>query len=261
MSTHVGEISAPSFGLQLLETRAVGELYAYMMSYPLIPLAPRGDGHPVLVLPGFLASGTSTFPLRHFLKRLGYKGHRWKLGQNLGPVGEKEHDILVRLHELRERYDQKVSIVGWSLGGVYARELAWMAPDDVRSVITLGSPLRHHQHTAVSDLYQAISGQHEDDADEDMLERMSGPPPVPSTAIYSRSDGVVPWRCSLEKESPTTENIRVYSSHLGLGHNPSVLWAIADRLAQPEDEWRPFDRTLCKQLVYPDPDHWFDSVS
>ena len=100
-----------------------------------------------------------------------------------------------------------------------------MAPDDVRSVITLGSPLRHHQSTAVSNLYKMVSEQDESDADDEILERMSGPPPVPSTAIYSRSDGVVPWRCSLEKESPFTENIRVFSSHLGLGHNPSVLWA------------------------------------
>lgn len=261
MSARVGEIAAPSFGLQLLETRAIGEFCAYMMTYPLLPLAPHGDGHPVLVLPGFLASGTSTFPLRDFLKRLGYKGHRWKLGQNLGPVGEKEHDILIRLRELRARYDQKVSIVGWSLGGVYARELAWMAPDDVRSVITLGSPLRHHQSTAVSNLYKMVSEQDESDADDEILERMSGPPPVPSTAIYSRSDGVVPWRCSLEKESPFTENIRVFSSHLGLGHNPSVLWAIADRLAQPEGKWCPFDRTLCKQLVYPDPDHYVDPAT
>ncbi|MEM7284285.1 MAG: alpha/beta hydrolase [Pseudomonadota bacterium] len=136
MSVAAGEIRAPSLALQLLETRAVGELYAHVFSYPWLSMAPRGDGHPVLVLPGFLASGSSTFPLRHFLKRLGYKGHRWKLGRNLGPVGEIEKDVLVRLRELRERYGQKVSLIGWSLGGVYARELAWMAPDDVRQVIT-----------------------------------------------------------------------------------------------------------------------------
>ena len=254
MSVAASEIRAPSLGLQLLETRAVGELYAYMASYPLLPMVPKGDGHPVLVLPGFLASGTSTFPLRHFLKRLEYKGHRWKLGRNLGPVGEKEKDILVRLRELRERYDQKVSLIGWSLGGVYARELAWMAPDDVRMVITLGSPLRHHGSTAVSDLYRAISGQDESSAEDIDLERVASPPPVPATAIYSRSDGVVPWRCSLERESPTTENIRVYSSHIGLGHNPAVLWAIADRLAQAEGQWKPFDRTLCRQVMYPEPD-------
>ncbi len=254
MSIAAGELPAPSLGLQLLETRVVGELYAYMLSYPWLPLVPEGDGHPVLVLPGFLASGTSTFPLRHFLKRLGYKGHRWKLGRNLGPVGEKEKDILVRLKELTDRYQQKASIIGWSLGGVYARELAWMAPDEIRQVITLGSPLRHHQSTAVSSLYKIISGQDEEAVTVEDLDRLSSPPPVPSTAIYSRSDGVVPWRCSLEEASSTTENIRVISSHLGLGHNPAVLWAIADRLAQPEGEWKPFDRGLCRSLVYPDPD-------
>ncbi|MEM7284284.1 MAG: hypothetical protein AAF438_22000 [Pseudomonadota bacterium] len=86
------------------------------------------------------------------------------------------------------------------------------------------------------------------------LDRLSGPPPVPATAIYSRSDGVVHWRCSLEEESDTTENIRVYSSHIGLGVHPAVLWAIADRLAQPERQWKPFKRSLCRLMAYPDPD-------
>ena len=126
MSEAAKEIRRPSILLQLLESRAVPELGAYAWLYPLLHLAPRGDGHPVLVLPGFLTTGAATFPLRHFLKVLGYKGHRWKLGRNLGPVGYKELEILHRLKELRHRYARKVSIIGWSLGGLYARELAWM---------------------------------------------------------------------------------------------------------------------------------------
>ena len=248
------QIIRPSLALQLLEIRAIGELAAFLLAYPALHLAPRGDGHPVLVLPGFLASGTSTLPLRHFLKRLGYKGCRWKLGRNLGPIGEIEHEILLRVKELRERYDQKVSLVGWSLGGIYARELAWMAPDDVRQVITLGTPFRHHQSTSLSWLYQDLTGQRRAHMDPELVARMPEPPPVPSTSIYSRSDGVVPWQCSLERKSDFTENIRVVGSHCGLGHNLSVLWAIADRLAQPEGEWKPFEPHWWTGLVYPQAD-------
>src|SRR5210317_2335217 len=136
------KIRRPSLFHQALESRWAAEMYTTFWSMPLLHRAPRGDGHPVLMLPGVLASGTSTFLLRYYLKHLGYAGHRWKLGRNLGPVGEKEHEVLERLTELRRHYNRKVSVVGWSLGGIYARELAWMAPEDVRQVITLGTPIR-----------------------------------------------------------------------------------------------------------------------
>lgn len=239
---------------QLLEGRALFELGAAAWLYPLLRQAPAGDGHPVLVLPGFLADGTSTFPLRRFLKSLGYAAHRWRLGRNLGGVGEKEQLVLARLQELRRRYGRKVSVIGWSLGGLYARELAWLAPDDVRLVITLGSPFRHHTGTTVTLLYEDVSGQRVAHMDPRLLMRLAQPPPVPATSIYTRTDGVVHWRCSLERVSPTTENIRVYGSHCGLGHNPMVLWAIADRLAQPEDGWQPFERRALRRLAYPMPD-------
>ena len=249
-----GEISRPSLGLRLLETRAIGELGLYAWAYPLLHLAPKGDGHPVLVLPGFLASGSSTFPLRHLLKRVGYQGHRWKLGRNLGPPRVALEHVMERMQELRERYGSKVSLIGWSLGGVYARELAWMSPDDVRQVITLGTPFRHHHSTAVTQLYHTINGPHSDHVDPAILNRAELPPPVPSTSIYTRSDGVVPWQSSLDNDAPETENIRVYGSHCGLGHNPSALWAILDRLALPEGDWRPFDRHLVRMLAFPKPD-------
>jgi len=254
MSEAAKEIRRPSILLQLLESRAVPELGAYAWLYPFLHLAPRGDGHPVLVLPGFLTTGAATFPLRHFLKVLGYKGHRWKLGRNLGPVGYKELEILQRLKELRHRYARKVSIIGWSLGGLYARELAWMAPEDVRQVITLGTPFRHHKSTSVTWLYEDLTGQEEEHMPSEFRERLALPPPVPSTAIYSRTDGVVPWRCSLEQAAEFAENIRVEGSHCGLGHNPLVLWAIADRLAQPEGEWKRFARTGWKRVLYGEPD-------
>ncbi len=248
------DVGPPPLLWQLLEGRALVELGAMAWLYPLLRMAPPGDGHPVLVLPGFLASGNSTYPLRQFLKSLGYAAHRWKLGRNLGGVGEKEQQVLARMHELRQRYGRKVSVIGWSLGGLYARELAWLAPDDVRLVITLGSPFRHHAGTTVTLLYEDVSGQRVANMDPALLARLPRPPPVPSTSIYTRSDGVVHWRCSLEQPAATAENIRVYGSHCGLGHNPMVLWAIADRLAQPEGKWRPFKRQAFRRFAYPEPD-------
>ncbi|MFK7886094.1 MAG: esterase/lipase family protein [Gammaproteobacteria bacterium] len=244
-------IKLPSWALRLAETRAIAELYAYAWCYPLMHCAQRGDGHPVLVLPGFLASGSSTFPLRHILKRLGYQGHRWKLGRNMGPVQIALDQVMDRLQELRQRYDQPVSVVGWSLGGIYARELAWQAPDDVRQVITLGTPFHAHEASTAAWLYKSINAYHGQDIEDQVLARAAKPPPVPSTSIYSRGDGVVPWQCSLDSPGPHTENIRVHGSHCGLGHNPLALWAIFDRLAQPDGAWQAFERVRWMGLSYP----------
>lgn len=253
-SNELMAIKRPSWTLRLAETRAIAELYAYAWCYPLMHCAARGDGHPVLVLPGFLASGSSTFPLRHILKRLGYQGHRWKLGRNFGPVQIALDQVMERLQELRHRYDEPVSVVGWSLGGIYARELAWLAPDDVRQVITLGTPFHAHEASTAAWLYKSINAHHGQDIEDQVLARAALAPPVPSTSIYSRSDGVVPWQASLDQPGAHTENIRVHGSHCGLGHNPLALWAIFDRLALPPDAWKPFERRRFMGLSYPKPD-------
>jgi pimeloyl-ACP methyl ester carboxylesterase len=244
--------SPPSRQLLLLELRALGELAAFFSMIPLLRLAPTGDGHPVLVLPGLTASDVSTRPLRAFLRDRGYRAHGWKLGRNLGPRPGVEANIQARLAELHERYGRKVSVIGWSLGGVFAREIARRAPDHVRQVITLGSPFAGEPRASNAwRVYEAASGRRSDDWPERM--RMREPPPVPATAIFSRSDGIVAWQGCLERESPSSENIEVEGSHSGLGHNPVVLYAIADRLAQPEGEWRRFERGGLRSLVYPDP--------
>jgi len=127
--------------LLLAEARAIWEASAAIALWPLLQAAPRGDGHSVLVLPGLIADDSSTEILRHYLRGRGYDVHGWEQGRNLGPrrgVEEKMRDQLARLHA---RTGRKVSVVGWSLGGVYARLLARHAPQMVRNVITLGSPL------------------------------------------------------------------------------------------------------------------------
>jgi pimeloyl-ACP methyl ester carboxylesterase len=244
--------AAPSLPLRLLEARALVELSAFYSMTPWLGLAPAGDGHPVLVLPGLSASDLSTRPLRAFLAQRGYRAHGWKLGRNFGPRPGVEDAMQARLAELHERYGRKVSVIGWSLGGMFARELARRAPDQVRSVITLGSPFAGAPHASNAwRLYECVSGRRADQwADRGHAQE---PPPVPATAIYSRSDGIVAWQGCLEREGPQSENIEVDGSHCGLGHNPAVLFAIADRLAQPEGEWRPFERSGLRSLVYPDP--------
>ena len=241
-------VKAPSKLLMLLEGRALWELGALAVAYPLLRTAPRGDGHSVLVLPGLVASDASTVPLRRFLAEQGYDPHGWKQGRNLGPRPGVEERMLHHLRTLHEQSGRKVSVVGWSLGGVYARELARRAPDAVRQVITLGSPLRGRPtSTNAWKLYERVSGKSANDSEH---HRHAAPPPVPSTAIFSRTDGIVAWPVSLEPDGPFTESIEVTGSHCGLGHNPAALYAIADRLAQPEGQWAPFDRSGLRSAFY-----------
>ena len=238
----------------LLEGRAIPEFGAFLGALPLLSLAPRGDGHPVLVLPGLVTSDISTTALRAFLNRQGYAVRGWGLGRNFGPRPVIQDGMLALLREMNEKSGRKVSIVGWSLGGVYARQLAKMDPDRVRSVITLGSPFGGHPTaTNAWRVYEMVSGKRASDADTSFGGMISSPAPVPTTAIYSRTDGICAWQICVEKRSPIAENIEVQGSHCGLGHNPAVVYAVADRLAQAEGKWRPFDRSGWRSLVYADP--------
>ncbi len=244
----------------LLETRAPYELGAFALTFPLLQHAPRGDGHPVFVLPGFMASGRSTIPLRLFLRSRGYATYDWGQGRNYGRGLDLRKGVTRDANSYREivrlqaKYGKKVSLIGWSLGGVYARELARLAPESVRSVITLGSPFNENPHANnISPLFERISRKRIQDFDRELLEQASEPPPVPTTSIYSRTDGVVAWECCIERLEGETENIAVAASHTGLGLNPLVHWVIADRLAQPEGAWKPFTRNGLRCLFYPAP--------
>jgi pimeloyl-ACP methyl ester carboxylesterase len=244
----------PSRALLLLEGRAIPEFGAFLGSLPLLSLAPRGDGHPVMVLPGLVTSDFSTRPLRSFLKRQGYAVSGWGLGRNFGPRPGIQDGMLTLLRELNEAHGRKVSLVGWSLGGVYARQLAKMEPDRVRSVITLGSPFGG-EPTATNAwrIYELVSGRRAAERDVGFGGELADPPPVPTTAIFSRTDGICAWQICIEQPSAKTENIEVQGSHCGLGHNPAVVYAVADRLAQAAGAWRHFHRSGWRALVYPDP--------
>ena len=254
MTAAARELHPPSRTLLLLEGRAVQELGAFMLLRPWLGAAPRGDGHPVLVFPGLLASDLSTRPLRSFLKNQGYAAHGWDQGRNLGLRAGVEQAMLERIEELYARYGgRKLSLVGWSLGGIYARQLAKRAPDKVRSVISLGSPFTGSpKATNAWRIYEFASGQRVDDHDNHIAGSLADPPPVPTTSIFSRSDGICAWQTCINEERDEVENIEVYGSHCGLGHHPAAVYAVADRLAQPEGQWKKFDRSGWKSVVYPD---------
>jgi pimeloyl-ACP methyl ester carboxylesterase len=254
MSASAEMLRPPSRTLMFLEGRAISEFGAFLGALPLLSLAPRGDGHPVLVFPGLIASDVSTRPLRSFLEDRGYAVTGWRQGRNLGLRQGVQQAMIDLVRELADTHNRKISLVGWSLGGLYARQLAKMMPDRVRSVITLGSPFASHPRaTNAWRIYEMASGRRADEQDARFGGRLSEAPPVPTTAIFSRTDGICAWQGCMEKSSATTESIEVESSHCGMGHHPAVVYAVADRLAQPEGRWKPFDRSGWRSLVYPDP--------
>jgi pimeloyl-ACP methyl ester carboxylesterase len=217
------------------------ELAALVPAYPFLRRAPRGDGHPVLVLPGLMASDFSTRTLRGFLRDRGYRAHGWKLGRNVGASEATINAMIERLRGLRQQYERSVSIIGWSLGGIYARELARALPDLVRQVITLGSPFRDLDAVNVPRfLRHRTRRQTSIQDDASVRARLREPLSVPTTAIVSRSDAIAAWQSCCAETGPLSETLEVDSSHLGLGHHPVVLLTIADRLAQQADAWRPF---------------------
>ena len=245
----------PGLGLLLAEMRGIFELNASLLLSPLLMRAPKGDGHPVLTLPGFLGTDLSMAPMRRYLKELGYDAYAWKMGRNVGGLSRMRAALRDRLTEVHAGTGRKVSIVGWSLGGVYARDLALQAPELVRSVVTLGSPFANDvRATNATRLYEALSGEAVE-YDSELRKAIAGDLPVPATSIYSRTDGIVNWRTCLLHPSDTAENIEVHlASHTGLGVNAAALWAVADRLAQAEGQFVQFDRSGPFAIAYAPPE-------
>jgi pimeloyl-ACP methyl ester carboxylesterase len=230
---------APGAWLLALEGRAPWEFAASLVATPWLRKLPRGDGHRVLVFPGLAANDLTTLPMRTFLRDRGYAAEPWNQGLNLGPrpgVLEAARERVRALHAIDGR---PVSLLGWSLGGVYARELAKEMPELVRCVVTLGAPFSGPPRaTNAWWLFERVSGHPEPDAA--MQAALREPPPVPTTSIYSRTDGIVAWQCSLNPARARCENIEVPASHIGLGLNPLAMLAIVDRLAQEPAHWQPF---------------------
>lgn len=249
-----GPVSGPSARLYLTEpARGLAGLAVLPLAAPWLAVAPRGDAHGVLVVPGLLASDMSTALLRRFLGWLGYDVHGWDLGRNLGPTDAVLEQLPQSLAALVETSGGPVSVVGWSLGGIYARELARQRPAQVRQVITLGSPfaLTDPRQSRADGVYRRRSYLHADGGRMPARAQIARPISVPSTAVYSRRDGIVSWQTCIEPETALHENVEVRCAHLGFGTDPATLWVIADRLALPAGRWRPFRPPILVRRLYP----------
>jgi len=207
----------------------------------------QGDGHPVIVFPGLASDGNPVAPLVDHCKALGYQAMDWGRGFNTGPGRDVDAWLHELAHDLRLRVESEMqpgstavapTLIGWSLGGIYARELAKLPGMKVRQVITIGTPFNGNPtQTHAGWLYRLLNG-NSPDLPPAMRQRLKRPPPVPTTSIYSRSDGVVAWQaCSHDVESARVQDIEVESSHLGMGWNPAVLSLVGNRLAQPARGW------------------------
>jgi hypothetical protein len=233
--------------------RATLELAAASTLAPLLAADRRGDGHPVLVVPGFLHHDSSTMVLRAFLRWLNYSVSGWKLGPNLGSSESVVSGLRRHVASLTESSGEKVTIIGWSLGGMYAHELARRAPGSVRQVVTLGSPIRlaGRPGRSTSAAFDRMARLHLTSPVLARPWREAGSLRVPATSVYSRSDGIVPWQACRLGPGKHRENVEVFSSHHGLGHNPTVLHLLADRLAQTEHGWKPFVPGRLVGCAYP----------
>jgi len=242
-STQSTKINRPSLLLYLTEGfRAIIENLLSFRFRRKAQARPEADDHPVMVIPGFLTSDLSTVLLRKFLNQIGYQPFGWGLGLNMGGL-ENEELLLAQVDELYNRHRQKISLIGWSLGGVYAREIAKKRPHLVRQVITMGSPFggitEPNNATWIYNLlHPNISLE---DLDQEWLAQLPDPAPVPTTALYSKRDGIVNWQVCMENtEDALHQNIQVDSSHLGFGGNETVLRIIADRLQYKAENWQIF---------------------
>ncbi len=242
-------VNAPGPLLMMMEARAPWEYAAMVAAAPWLSRLPVGDGHPVVVFPGLGASDMTTVPLRNFLRDRGYTPYAWKQGFNFGPrqgVLEGCRDLV---RQVADRHKERVSLIGWSLGGIYAREIAKEQAAIARCVITLGTPFAGHPRaTNAWRFYEMVSGQSVHD--HELVSQIRQAPSCPTTSIYSKTDGVVAWQCSMNDTAPHTENIEVHASHIGMGMNPLALYAIADRLSQDPARWKRFDVKGARKWFY-----------
>ena len=260
MATRHPHTGAPHGLHSLLEWRALGEMALLPFSWPLIASVPKGDGHPVLLLPGFMADEGTLVALKAFLRGRGYNVQTWGLGRNVGFQRRHADALVDKIRHLQHQTGQKVSLVGWSLGGVFALYGAHQAPDCVRQLVTLGSPVSVDETGSqspplVKALYRLVA--HPMGPEVHVMQprvkklRERELPPVPISCLYSVSDGVVPpQEATIDGDPSRCENIRVAGSHTGLGFNPMVLSVVADRLAQPEGAWQPFRPQGAFGVVY-----------
>jgi pimeloyl-ACP methyl ester carboxylesterase len=233
------DIAPPPALLFAIESRGILNIAGLLAAAPFLISARRGVPHPVIVIPGLGGADGSTMAIRRYLRLLGYQAHGWNRGRNDRPAGVDPPFVAEQIRALSKASGSTVSLVGWSRGGIIAREATRLAADCVRMVITLGSPFAAPAATNILSSWRLITGESVLARSPQELRALAHPLPVPTTSIYSRGDGVVAWR-ACRAVGPRSENVEVRGSHIGLGFNAAALWVIADRLAQPFSAWAPF---------------------
>ncbi|MEM9255092.1 MAG: alpha/beta hydrolase [Pseudomonadota bacterium] len=236
---------------------------------PLLRRLPKGDGHSIMILPGFMGADGSTATLRRMLRQRGYNAIPWGLGRNAANVRSRDlDDFLAHRSAMEDRIGAmveqeyirsggKLTLIGWSLGGLYAVALAHRYPNCLRQVITLGTPYGDPRGTA---LYSVMGNLYNREVDEEALERWvnhtyrAGDLQVPVLALYSETDGIVgPGIARCEADPRYVTNVAIPASHVGFPFNPLVFAVIANYLAPPEERWRVFNRGKLRCWMAPAP--------
>lgn len=228
----MSDITPPGPALMMLEGRAMAEAGQVMLALPLLRLhAKKGSGEPVMVLPGFMMTDSTTSLLRHYLSSIGYDVYPWELGRNRRPMMEILPLLVQKVANLKSSAGQKVRLVGWSRGGILSREIARDRPDLVEKVITLGSPVKGGTGaSSIGNWVRRETGLSPEQMTSLMSQRNRSPITVPVRAVYSKSDGVVSWKACIDEQTADIEHIEVGCSHSGMGASVEVFRLLPDLL-------------------------------
>lgn len=231
---HTGlDCQPPSKFNSLREITAPLDWLTTIARLPSLLRAPKGDGRPVVLAPGYLTDEYSMWPLKRFLQHLNYDVCDWGLGRNLGDVDTDIAKLGIEIEQLYANVKRPITLIGWSLGGVIAREVTRLFPHAVGEVITLGTPITGGpKYTSIGKHYAKLKSLDLDSFEQHVLERNLIGFDQPVTSIFSKTDGVVGWKASVDVYNKQARNICVKGSHLGLGINPQVWEIIAQVLAK-----------------------------
>ncbi len=239
------------------ESTALAEIASvFALQKKLQKHAAPGEDRPVLLIPGFTATDRLMGRLRRFLNDCGYDAHGWGQGRNMGVRQDLLDGFNERVAELAHSSGQKVSLIGWSGGGMYARASAASQPEVVRQVITMGTPFKltedklDYLPEGIYRLHERLSPRDSSAVEEIDNEQWLASPPVPSSSLYSERDALSPWPFCIDVTDGQSENLHVPGSHAAMPYNPLMYYVIADRLAQPEGEWRPFALNGPRRLLF-----------
>lgn len=250
------DIPLPKYSRLFREPLGLTELFNILPAWDILKSLPNGSGQPVMVIPGLTTNDASTAIIRTFLKSKNFNVYGWSQGVNIKYTPELEERLIRRLEMIRNRHGQRVTIIGWSLGGITMRLLASHAPEHIDQLIALGAPFANIRgKTRVNWWYKLLTGETVDDFPAEWAQQIKDQPLMPSTSIYSKTDGMVSWEYCMDwNTGPQTQNIEVYCNHLGFGMNPSVWCIVHDRLMQEEGTWEHFDvsrlQTIEKRALF-----------